>query len=81
MIDVINEIGPAKVAELGIKISGYDMLSREKIGHNEGGYGNSQRQINDGYWLVTKFSTDAKLAKLQEMSSKLNLDLKVSVEG
>ena len=81
LIDVINAIGPAKVAELGMKISGYDLVSREKIGHNEGGYGNSQREINDGYWLVTKFSTDAKLAKLQEMSSKLNLELKVSVEG
>ena len=81
LIDVINAIGPAKVAELGMKISGYDLLSREKIGHNKGGYGDSQRPINDGYWLVTKFSTDAKLAKLQEMSSKLNLDLKVSVEG
>ena len=81
LIDVINAIGPAKVAELGMKISGYDLVSKEKIGHNEGGYGNSQREINDGYWLVTKFSTDAKLAKLQEMSSILNLDLKVSIEG
>ena len=79
LIDVINAIGPARVAELGMKISGYDLLSREKIGHNEGGYGNSQRQINDGYWLVTKFSTDAKLAKLQELSNRLNLDLKVEV--
>ena len=79
--EVINEIGPAKVAELNLKISGYDMLSKEKIGHNEGGYGDSQRQINDGYWIVTKLATDAKLAKLQEISNKLNLGLQVSVEG
>ena len=81
LIEVINEVGPAKVAELGMKISGYDLLSREKIGHNIGGYGNSQREINDGYWIVTKFSTDAKLAKLQEISNRLNLGLQVSVEG
>ena len=79
--EVINEIGPAKVAELNLKISGYDMLSKEKIGHNEGGYGDSQRQINDGYWIVTKLATDAKLAKLQEISNRLNLGLQVSVEG
>lgn len=79
--ETINAIGPAKVAELGMKISGYDLLSREKIGHNIGGYGNSQREINDGYWIVTKLATDAKLAKLQEISNRLNLGLQVSVEG
>ena len=79
--EAINAIGPAKVAELNLKISGYDMLSKEKIGHNEGGYGKSQRQINDGYWIVTKLATDAKLAKLQEISNRLNLGLQVSVEG
>ena len=76
---VVNEIGPSKVAELNLKIAGYEMLSKEKIGHNEGGYGNSQQQINDGYWIVTKLSTDAKLAKLQEISTKLDLGLTISV--
>jgi hypothetical protein len=81
LIEVINEIGPAKVAELNLKISGYPMISRERIENDDKGYRSSQREINDGYWIVTKFSTDAKLAKLQEISNKLNLELQVSVEG
>ena len=81
LIEVINEIGPAKVAELNLKISGYPMISRERIKNDDKGYRSSQREINDGYWIVTKFSTDAKLAKLQEISNKLNLELQVSVEG
>jgi hypothetical protein len=81
LIEVINEIGPAKVSELNLKISGYPMISRERIENDDKGYRSSQREINDGYWIVTKFSTDAKLAKLQEISNKLNLGLQVSVEG
>ena len=81
LIEVINEIGPAKVAELNLKISGYPMISRERIENDDKGYRSSQREINDGYWIVTKFSTDAKLAKLQEISNRLNLGLQVSVEG
>lgn len=81
LIEVINAIGPAKVAELDLKISGYPMISRERIENDDKGYRSSQREINDGYWIVTKLSTDAKLAKLQEISNKLNLGLQVSVEG
>ena len=81
LIEVINEIGPAKVADLNLKISGYPMISRERIENDDKGYRSSQREINDGYWIVTKFSTDAKLAKLQEISNRLNLGLQVSVEG
>jgi hypothetical protein len=78
--EVINEIGPARVAALNIMTSGYPLLSKEKIDHNEGGYGKSQQQMNDGYWIVTKLETKAKLSKLQEISDKLDLGLQVSVE-
>lgn len=78
LLEVINKIGPSKVEALNILISGYKLISKTPITDDKG-YGPSQRSIKDGYLVLTKFSTDAKLAKIQEISDKLNLGLKVKV--
>lgn len=78
LLEVINKIGPSKVEALNILISGYKLISKTPISDDKG-YGQSQRSIKDGYLVLTKFSTDAKLAKIQEISDKLNLGLKVKV--
>ena len=79
LINTINKIGPEKVFQLDLKISGYPFLSKEKITDDGKGYGNSQRELDEGYYLITKFPTDAKLAKIQEISRRLDCNLKVSI--
>lgn len=78
LLEVINKIGPSKIEALNILIAGYKLISKTPI-IDDKGYGESQRSIKDGYLVLTKFSTDAKMAKIQEISDKLNLNLKVKV--
>lgn len=79
LINIINKIGPEKVSELGLMISDCPFVSKEKIEEDGRGYGNSQRELKGGYYLTTKLSTDAKLAKLQEISRLLNCNLIASI--
>lgn len=79
LITLINKIGPEKVYQLNLKLSDYPFISKEKLIEDGRGYGNSQRELNGGYYLTTKLSTDAKLAKIQEISQRLNYDLNVSI--
>ncbi len=78
LLEVINKIGPSKIEALNILIAGYKLISKTPI-IDDKGYGESQRSIKDGYLVLTKFSTDAKMAKIQEISDRLNLNLKVKV--
>ena len=78
LITIIDNIGPKKVADLNITISGYPIISKDKIVDDKG-YGNSQRPLSDGYWLMTKYATDAKMNVIQQISSKLGLNLQVSI--
>lgn len=78
LISVIESVGPQKVADLNIVISNYPIVSKEKITDDKG-YGNSQRPLTDGFWLMTKYSTDAKRNVIQQISSRLGLNLQVSV--
>ncbi|MDO4756801.1 MAG: hypothetical protein Q4A54_10670, partial [Parabacteroides sp.] len=78
-IEVINHIGPSKIAELELMISGYPMLSKQPMESYEGGYRNSLRQVEDGYLLITKLSTDMKMTKLQEISDRLGLGYQVMI--
>ena len=78
LISVIESVGPQKVADLNIVISNYPIVSKEKITDDKG-YGNSQRPLTDGFWLMTKYSTDAKMNVIQQISNRLGLNLQVSV--
>jgi len=77
-INAINRIGPSRVAELNLKVSSYDMLSKVELPDDTGGYRSSQRFIKDGYYLITKLSNSEKVARLQLVSKKLNLNLSVT---
>lgn len=75
----INRIGPEKVYQLNLQLSDYPFISKEKSVEDGRGYANSQRALDGGYYLTTKLSTDAKLTKIQEISSRLNLNLNVAI--
>ena len=79
LISTINKIGPDKVYQLNMKISDYPFISKEKLSDDGRGYGNSQRELKGGYYVITKLATDAKLDKIQEISQRLNCDLSVSI--
>ena len=76
--DVINYIGPDKVESLNLKVSKYPLVSKSKV-LDEKGYGNSQHELDGGYWLITKLSTAEKSAKLQEIIRMLKLDISVKL--
>ena len=78
-IKTIEKIGLERVANLGLKISSYELLSKSKL-ENEtpGGYGKAQRQLGD-YWLITKYATSAKINYLKKIKTALNLDLEVTL--
>ena len=79
LLEVINYAGPARVAALDLKISGLPMVADYQLEPEGKGYATSQRPVNDGYWVMTKLSTDAKLGKLTEISNRLGLGLQVSI--
>ena len=79
LLAVINYAGPARVAALDLKISGLPMVADYQLEPEGKGYATSQRLVNDGYWVMTKLSTNAKLGKLTEISNRLGLGLQVSI--
>ena len=79
LLEVINYAGPARVSALDLKISGLPMVADYQLEPEGKGYATSQRPVNDGYWVMTKLSTDAKLGKLTEISNRLGLGLQVSI--
>ena len=79
LIKIINKIGPEEVYKLNLMLSDYPFISKEKLDDDGRGYGNSQRELDGGFFLTTKLSTDAKLAKVQEIAQRLNYNLNVSI--
>ncbi len=78
LIEVIKEVGPERVASLGLRLSSYGFVSKERVNDTKG-YGNSQREVGNGYYVITKLSTDAKMAKIMDISNQLNLGYTVQV--
>ena len=81
-IQAINKIGPKKVAEIGIKISGFDLVSKHKITEDEdtSNYAYSQKSLDEGYNVITKSSTNIKQKQLQQISDELRLNLTITIE-
>ena len=74
-VEVIKRIGAENIVDLNISgVGKYPLLSRERF-NDEKGYGDSQRPIGNGYFLLTKMSTPEKVKRLEEISSKLKLNL------
>lgn len=78
-VQVIDYAGPERVASLGLKVSKYPMVSKTKLDNNEGGYQQSQKELSDGSWLITKLSNPDKLNRLQNISKQLDLDLEIRI--
>jgi len=73
MADVIDKIGPEKVAELGMRMSGRPLVSKEKHEMYERG----QHEISNGWFVTTHSSTTEKVRRLKQISAVLGLNLKV----
>lgn len=69
----IDRIGPERVKNLGLKISGVDLVSRrDDLKYR-------QRPVSDGYFVCTHSNTQVKKDILNEISRKLNLGLRVEI--
>ena len=70
-IDTLKRIGLERIPQVGIKHSGYNLVSTDKRPN-----GNWQREIN-GWYVYSNISNDVKCEDLRKISNSLNLGLKV----
>ena len=70
-IETLKRIGLERIPPVGIKHSGYNLVSTDKRPN-----GNWQREIN-GWYVYSNISNDVKCEDLRKISSSLNLGLKV----
>ncbi len=71
LCEVIERIGGEKVASLGLKLMGTDLVSKKTDEFYQ------QHQINGGYLVLTHSSTETKKNLIEEISRRLKLNLKV----
>lgn len=74
-VKAIEYIGEERVASLNIMTINYDLLTKEKIKQNEKGKPNQIKV--DEYWLTHGQHTKSKIKILEEISTRLDLNLKV----
>lgn len=75
LCEAIEKIGPKNVAQLNIIQSGIPLVSKEQDDFYQ------QHQIKDGYLVLTHSSTVAKRNHLEDISRRLNLNLKVKINN
>ena len=76
----IKKIGVKKVAGLGIVgIGSQDILLLDKREAKDPSYRMSQKEMGEGYYLVTKTSTEKKVCDLCTIAQQLNVDMKVEI--
>jgi hypothetical protein len=73
LCDVIEKIGADKVEKLGIIVNGENLVSRNEDDFYQ------QHKIRGGWLVATHSSTASKKKQLEEISSNLNLNLKVKM--
>ena len=79
-VKAIEMIGVEKVAALDMKISSYKLLSKKEISYSTpGGYGHGLRKLGD-YWMITKYSNNAKIKYLYDIKEALGLNLEATIE-
>jgi hypothetical protein len=71
MAEVIDKIGPERVARLGIQKSGKPLVSKEKNDM----YDRHQHALLDGWYVITHSSTSEKIKRLRQISAALGLEL------
>jgi len=72
-LEVIENVGPEKVAALNLSWVGLSLVSRTKDDYY------NQHEIKDGWLVVTHSSTNQKKKQLEEISKALNLNLRIDV--
>ncbi|MDD3320077.1 MAG: hypothetical protein PHS59_01400 [Paludibacter sp.] len=73
LIEVVEKVGVQKVESLGLKHLGLDFISKKRDDFY------NQHELPGGYLILTHSSTDKKKRQIEEISQKLNLELKVEV--
>lgn len=71
LCEVIEKIGGSRVAALGLRLSGGDLVSKTPDDFYQ------QHPINGGWLVMTHSSTDNKKILIEEISKRLNLNLKI----
>lgn len=82
LVGAINKIGPENVAKVGIMMAGFEFVSKHQILADEdpSNYRYSQKQLNDGYYVITKSANLTKQKQLLEINDKLSLGLAITLE-
>ena len=69
--EVIERLGPEKVAALGLRQSGIDLVSKVEDDFYQ------QHRIRGGYLVLTHSSTEQKKVYIEEIANRLSIDLVV----
>lgn len=72
--EVIERLGPEKVAALGLRQSGIDLVSKVEDDFYQ------QHRIRGGYLVLTHSSTEQKKKHLDEISTLLNIKCSVAIK-
>lgn len=73
LLDVIETVGPEKIAALNLTWVGLPLVSKKKDDYY------NQHEIKDGWLVVTHSSTNQKRKQLEDISKILQLDLKIEI--
>ena len=73
--EFIKEVGAEKISILGISHAGVNIVSKEL----DSKYANYQRDIGDGWYVMTNSSTPIKYQDLQKIIEEYGLDISVSL--
>ena len=73
LIEVVDTVGIKKVEALGLKHLGLDFITKTKDDFY------NRHELSDGYLITTHSATIKKKQQLEEISTKLQLGLKVEV--
>ena len=73
--EFIKEVGAEKISILGISHAGVNIVSKEF----DSKYANYQRDIGDGWYVMTNSSTPIKYQDLQKIIEEYGLDISVSL--
>jgi hypothetical protein len=73
LCDAIEKAGAEKVAKLGIRQSGIDLVSKVEDDYYQ------QHRIKGGYLVLTHSSTEMKRNHIEYISQKLGLNMKVKI--
>lgn len=78
-LEVISRIDPEKIAALNLKIGDFDLMTKGRLQDNRGGYANSQREVSNGYFVVTKMDNNMKIKRLEAIANAIGLKIKAEL--